>query len=206
MNEDFKTLESLLLINFLVILYNIIIYYLITKNNICLLSNKYLCKEPEELIIDDKINYTCNNSKIYKAGFFSPIYTFIRFISYLIIILVILWNFFIINTEITNEDVNLFLLNMILVIILGIQFIMMFFITSKCKEHKYKCNLKFNIYDNLYEPGYKYIEPVCENNISKFLVNLVKLMNNLNIFNLILIIIAIIVFLKIISNEYSNWG
>jgi hypothetical protein len=177
------------------------------KNNICLLSNNKLCKSPDtKLLNNGELAYSCENAKIYKPVILSSFFKFIRNIIYLILICAVVasTSLLVIETDITkNISFKQNILFIIGYIILLIQLIIWFTITTYCKGNNYTCNLDIKLLSENELSEYKFVNISCINNITQskllnWLVSLYGLYDKILLTILIVVPIFILIIWKFV--------
>lgn len=178
------------------------------KNNICLLSNNKLCKNPETKILNDgTIAYSCENAKIYKPVVLSNFFKFIRNIIYLILVCAVMASTFLllIENNITKDmTFNQSILFIIGYAILILQLIIWFTITTYCKGNNYTCNIDINLLSENELSEYKFVNVNCVSNITQsrllnWLVSLYGLYDKLLLTILIIIPIFLLIVWKLVD-------
>jgi hypothetical protein len=200
-------IEEYIVYGYICIIVISIIIKFILKNNICLLSNNKLCREPETTVLPNgKTGYSCENAKLYKPVILSSLFKFIRTIMYVVLICAILYSTFVlfVNNNIINDASG----NQIVLLLAGysilvLQLFIWFVMTTFCKGNNYKCNVDFNVISDQDLIEYKYINVNCVNNVSQsrvinWFITYYKLFDNA-MFYVIIILALYLIYVSINS-------
>jgi protein-S-isoprenylcysteine O-methyltransferase Ste14 len=201
-------INQILTYGYIIIFVISLVIRFLLKNNICLLSNDKLCQSPEtKLLSSGDIAYSCENAKIYKPVILSSFFKFIRNIMYFVLICAIIAGSFLLLIENDITKKASFEAKTLLVVgyvILLLQLIIWFIITTYCKGNNYTCNIDVKLLSENELSEFKYFDVNCVSNIKQskllnWLVSLYWLYDKLLILILVITVILLLVLLKFVK-------